>query len=417
MKASNYILIAFISIISSFKSFSQTFSIGKFSIGETRIQVELDDFLIRNKNEKIKSRWIADSVQWIRNENNLLVPRARLQLEVPSNEPNIYFGQQNKIILPQNIGDRYTTQIYIELFNPQPIKIFSAEKLIDTILIEANSAKKARSKQLIDYSCSPYNLKIDGLDSEYISLGCKMERLGKIGSEHPRLEITFSSTNLKTLNNDPAPYSLFLEGESHSEIELRGIDQKIKTLKIDAFVPNRLYRFKTSLGFGPYLYQSKYLTGVQNSNLAPSFMLYGKIDLNETTSFKLFDALLYSKTLFNNSGVYFSYDLAEIFDGRILINTLLGFQGLHYKYSPATPAQFRLLYPQGFEVIYKHALIENYHLTYGMFFSTSSEQYTNSWLRYGKKSFIELNYINWGHEDSSIKMIGLSIGIPFFSAF
>jgi len=115
-------------------------------------------------------------------------------------------------------------------------------------------------------------------------------------------------------------------------------------------------------------------------------MLYGKFDFNDTTSLKGFDALLYSKTLFNNSGVYFSYDLAEILDGRILINTLLGFQGLHFKYSPQTPSQFRVIYPQGFEVLYKHAFIENYSLFYGMFLSTSAEQYTNSWIRYGKKS-------------------------------
>ena len=146
-------------------------------------------------------------------------------------------------------------------------------------------------------------------------------------------------------------------------------------------------------------------------------MIYGKFDLNDTSSFKVFDALLYSKSRFNNSGIYFSYDLADAFDGRILLNALLGFQGLHYRFNSTSPTEFRLLYPQGFEVVYKHAFVENYHATYGMFLSTSAEKYTNAWLRYGKKNFLELNYINWGHGTSSMKMWGLSIGIPFLSAF
>ena len=75
-----------------------------------------------------------------------------------------------------------------------------------------------------------------------------------------------------------------------------------------------------------------------------------------------------------------------------------------------------MIYPQGFEILYKHAFIENYNLAYGMFLSTNSEKYTNAWFRYGKKNFLELNYITWGHEQSQIKMWGLSVGIPFFSA-
>jgi len=126
---------------------------------------------------------------------------------------------------------------------------------------------------------------------------------------------------------------------------------------------------------------------------------------------------LYSRSYFNNSGLYFSYDLASAFDERVLINALLGFQGLHYRFKSGDKTVFRLIYPQGFEVIYKHAFKENYNLTYGMFLSTGNETYTNAWIRYGKKSFLEFNYINWGHQENEIKMWGLSVGIPFFNLF
>jgi hypothetical protein len=329
----------------------------------------------------------------------------------------VHIDYHNAIVIPVRNENFFTTQIYVDLFNPDTALVYSGMDLMDKIVIEARATLNARSKQLIDYSCAPYNLKLEGIDSEYLSIGCKMNRLGKFGSEYPRLEITLSSTNLRTMNDAKPPYTIFLEDNSPVELKMKGVDQKIKTFHLEALIPKRLNRLKTSVGFGPYIYQSDFQNDKQLSNLAPSLMIYGKFDINETSSFKAFDALLYSKSRFNNSGLYFSYDLADAFDGRVLINALLGFQGLHYKYSNDTPTEFKLIYPQGFEVIYKHAFIENYHLTYGMFLSTSSESYTNAWIRYGKSSFLELNYINWGHDKSHIKMLGLSIGIPFFSAF
>ena len=397
--------------------YAQTFSLGKFSIGESRIKLDLNDFIIEHKEKNIKVDWDLASVQWIRNENNLLSPRALIHIVFPDNFSNLQLKYLGKSIFPVKLNTNYESKIYIDLFNPELIQIFSGTNKIDEVAIFAKVNKSDLTKQFIDYSCSPYDLKIDGIDDEYISVGCKLNRLGSIGSETPRLEISLSSTNLKTLNNSPSPYIFYLDQNSSADIHLKDSAGEIKNLHFEAKVSKRLNRLKTSLGFGPYVYQSQYQSAVQNSNIAPSVMLYGKFDLTETASFKLFDALLYSKTFFNNTGTYFSYDLAEMFDGRVLINTLLGFQGIHYKYSPTSPTQFRLIYPQGIEVIFKHAFIENYNLFYGMFFSTSSEAYTNAWLRYGKRSFIEINYINWGKEDSKITMWGLSFGIPFFSAF
>lgn len=397
---------------------AQTFSFGKFSIGESRIQVELNDFVIQTSSREVLASWVPDSVQWLRNENNLLVPRALLKLIIAKGDPLIHVDYQHTTIIPfKKINQNFETEIYIDLFNPAVVSIFRGDKLLDKIVIEARAVENARSKQLIDYSCAPFNLKIDGIDSEYLSVGCKMNRLGSYFKGYPRLEITMSSTNLRTMNGTKPPYTIYLENNSPVEIKLSGIAESTKTLKLEAKLPERLHRLKTSVGFGPYIYQSEFQTDKQTANLAPAFMLYAKYDLTETASFKAFDALLYSKSRFNNSGLYFSYDLAEAFDGRVLLNALIGFQGLHYKYSSKTPTEFRLIYPQGFELIYKHAFIENYHLTYGMFLSTSSEAYTNAWLRYGKSGFLELNYIDWGHERNHIKMWGLSVAFPLFSVF
>jgi hypothetical protein len=396
---------------------AQIISFNKFSIGKSRIEVDLSDFIIHTKNADIRATWVPNSVQWIRNENNLMIPRALLKIFIKNNIDVVHLNYNNQTVFPAKKKGYVTSEIYLNLFNPENISVYSGKEILDTISVEAKAVTSARSKQFIDYSCSPYNLQINGLDSEYLSVGCKMNRLGKFGKETPRLDVTISSTNLRTLNGEKPPYSVYLDDSSPVEINLLGADHKINTFHLEATLPKRLNRFKTALGIGPYLFQSEYQTSPPLKSLAPSFMIYGKFDINETSSFKMFDALVYAKTFFNNSGMYFSYDLADALDGRVLMNTLLGFQGIHYKYSINTPTVFRLIYPQGFEVVYRHAFIENYNLTYGMFLSTSAEIYTNAWLRYGKSSFLELNYIEWAHEQSHIRMWGLSVGIPFFGAF
>lgn len=412
--------ILIILFISSQLVHAQAFSIAKFSIGETRIPLNLNDFAIHTKSKNIKTNFINDSLQWIRNENNLLVPRILLEIQVDNSQADIYLSVDKKNIFPAKLGSTYSTKVYVDLFNPAEISVFSGTTLLDSITIEAKNNSRAKSKQLIDYSCSPYSLKIEGIDNEYISVGCKMNRLGKWYAETPRLEITMSSTNLKTATGSKPPYFFYLEDNSPIEIQLIDQDKKINIVRIEAQIPPRLHRLNTALGFGPYLYKAGINNEVTKSLFAPSLMIYGKFALTETASIKAFDALLYSKSLFNNSGLYFSYDLAEVFDNRIFINALLGFQGIHYSYKRKTSGtEFKTLYPQGFEVLFKHAFgLENYNLFYGMFLSTNQERYTNAWVRFGKSTFLELNYIDWASSSSSkIQMWGVSLGFPFISGF
>lgn len=411
-------LFILIFILYSFNLLAQSFSIAKFSIGESRVKLDQNEFEIIHKSENVIAKFIPNSVQWIRNESNLLIPRTLMGISMKSETPNIYVSYLNKTIIPVKKNNSFYTEIYVDLYNPGEVKIFQNVDLVDVILIESKNSKTDKSKQLIDYSCSPYNLTIEGIDNEYLSVGCKVERVGKFLNEYPRLEVTLSSTNLKTLTKARPPFTVYLSDNSPAYINVLDSNQNLKTITLKASLPKKLTRLKMSGGLGPYIYNASD-TGVSSkAQFAPSFMLYGKFDLTENTSVKAFDALVYSKSLFNNSGLYFSYDLAEIFDGRVLLNTLLGFQGINYRYSKDTRAEMRVLYPQGFEVIYKHAFgIQNKHLFYGMFLSTSGETYTNSWIRYGGRTFTELNYIKWGQGDKKISMIGLSIGFPLLEAF
>ena len=68
------------------------------------------------------------------------------------------------------------------------------------------------------------------------------------------------------------------------------------------------------------------------SEVVPAVMLYAKLDLNKKNSLRLFDALLYKESIFNNFGVNHANDVAQIFDKKITITTLLGFQGMSFKF-------------------------------------------------------------------------------------
>lgn len=399
-------------------SHAQVFNIAKFSIGEDRIKISLKDFDIKYTNSEIETNFVDNSVQWIRNESNILLPRALLHIKTKNTLKNTSLNYAQKRIYPVIIKDEAHFVVYVDLFNPTLIELFSQDKSIDKIQIEAKKSLVSKSKQLIDYSCSPYSLSIEGIDHEFLSVGCKLERVGSLFNEKPRLEVTINSTNLKTESNERIPFTIYLADNNPAALKVIDSENKEQEIKVQAKLPKKLSRFKTALGLGPYIYESHNGDLVANDQIAPSLMIYGKFDFTEKSSLKAFDALIYSKSFFNNGGVYFSYDLATIFDERILLNTLIGFQGLSYRYSKGGETTSSLIYPQGFEVILKHAFgIENKHLIYGMFLSTSSsEPYTNSWIRYGGKVFYELNYINWKKGDKKMTMSGVSIGFPFFEA-
>lgn len=400
--------------------FAQAFSIGQFSIGKASVDLDVDDFNIVKTHTDIKANFIADSIQWLRPENNLLTPRVLLNINVPQSYHPVYFKIADQVVFPSGNGSQLSTQVYINLFNPETVQIFQGDKVLDTIQITAKAVAKSKLKQWMDYTCLPYNVVITGIEQQYSSTGCKLHRIGSFGNETPRLEVAFSSPNLTTLASDHPPFLFNLTDNSPVETVLVNKSTKEKiNVSVSAKLPARLNRLKIAGGLGPYFVTSTYKNDTKGPDAVPSYMLYGKFEISETSSLKAFDALVYNdNSLFNNSGLYFSYDLAQVFDGQVILGALLGFQGLNYRFDAGYPSEFELIYPQGFELTYNHAFgIQNYYLSYGMFVSTTQELYRNIWLRYGSSVFYELNYITWGNDVAEIEMWGLSIGFPLFKAF
>ncbi|OUR97312.1 hypothetical protein A9Q84_13385 [Halobacteriovorax marinus] len=423
MKLSAVLTLLFIlSPLSALAAEGLSFSFGPVEIGKARNSINLRDFkLTHRRNGKVaRARFVKGSVQWVRDENNLLSPRARVAIKVKKKN-DIFIKYKGSGIIPVDKLKHVYTEIYVNLFDPKVIEVFMGPKLIETITISAKKAKRknAQKSKLIDYSCVPYSLDILGLEGEYYSIGCRLERTGQFGKERPRLIVKLEATNFTLPDGSGSPFTVFLKDNSPVYIPLvnrRGMKTKVK---ITAKLPRRMHRLKTAFGFGPYFFDSSKGGKTENKTIAPAIMLYGKFDLYENSSLRFFDALMARGTIFNNSGLYFAYTIASVFDNRLTFVPLLGAQGLSFKFKGDDKFDHRFIYPQGFEVVYKHAFgLENYTMVYGMFLSTSSrEDYENLWLRMGKRWFLEINYIRWGRDDSKASMWGLSAGIPFFSLF
>lgn len=397
-------------------------SFGNVDIGESRIPINLSDFSIISKNSlnlKTKVEFIKDSVQWIRMSNNLLSPRARLGIQIESSDSNIHLNYSGKSIVLTRHQNILYTQLYVSLFNPMPIEVIVDGKKVGRITIRARSPERKTETKLIDYSCSNYNVQIQGVDDEYISVGCRMDRLGRIGKERPRLEVSWSATNFHLLDQSPPPYVSIFTRNDPAKVMVEDEEGNKKEITITADIPERLHRLKTAFGLGPYAFNATEQGKKRDTVIAPSFMLYGNFYLMPGASVRMFDALVWQDSIFNNFGFYFAYDVAKIFDQRILIVPLLGVQGLTFKYNKNSPSFTRMIYPQGAEVVINHAFgITGYSVVYGMFFSTSSAvDYMNLWLRWGKKVFWEINYIDWGDDGHEATMYGLSVGIPLGSFF
>lgn len=399
---------------------AQTLSIGGYAIGSSPIDLDLHDFIIVRKTDKIEASFNNRSVSWVKNDKNQLLPFVLLSIAVKDKKSEIFFKYKGMIIYPVDKLEGKVTDLRVNLFSPEKIEVHERNKLIDTIIIQTIPLKKADKKHYIDYTCWPYQFELAGVSTEYVSVGCQMDRVGQFGQEKPKLEVTLSSTNLLSAGNDSSPYTFYFHETATVDLSLiNSNSQKNENIKLGVKLPTNLHRVKLAAGLGPYVYSNRSFNIEHQNKTALSGMLYGKFELNEHSSFKAFEAVIYDEATFNNSGLYFSYDIARILDGQVIFGALLGFQGLLYRFDKNSKDEFELIYPQGFELTYQHPFgLKNKYISYGMFLSSNQQIYRNIWLRYGDSVFYEINYIKWAKDaDSNFEMWGVSIGFPLWRGF
>jgi hypothetical protein len=406
-------------------------SFGPVTIGENRLKLDVRDFSINLKlKANIKSKVVLkkNSIQWIRIDDVLLTPRALIDVYFQGEAKDFNLVYRNQSITMQQDKDGLAhSEFYVSLFQFDKIDIYKNGNHIGDITFTANKITGKRQTTLIDYSCARNGISVKGLDHEFISLGCRMTRIGSAGQETPMLEVLWTAANYRLRNQKKAPYLAIFTNSNPIKVEVVDHNGQIKELEISAKVPARLHRLNIAYGLGPYAFNTSYDNSSDpdrddivryDEPAVPAFMLYFNYKLDDTTSIRGFDAVVWKKSVFNNLGVYYANDIAKPFDKKLTVTTLLGMQHLYFKFDENYPTRSEPIFPQGIEANYNHAFgIENYLIGGGAFVSFESNMaYQNIWVRWGKGIFWELNYIHWGTEGFTATMWGLSAGF-FLGSF
>ncbi|MBY0517301.1 MAG: hypothetical protein K2P81_10350 [Bacteriovoracaceae bacterium] len=398
-------------------------SFGNVRLGEERLPLRTNFFDIKMTGElKVEASLVEHTFQWVRLDEALLVPRALLKISISSETPESYsisYGGQTFIPLFDANSKKIHTSLFISLFEALPLQIMSGDQVLHTIRVTPRTQMGESKRQLIDYSCAPYHLELKGLESDYVSVGCKIQRTGKFGDETPYLEVIFTTASHRLKNKSDPPYRIIFNQSGEAVSSMINDEAREESFSISATTPTHLPRLKLAMGVGPYSLYAK-SSGEKKRLVAPTLMLYGNLSLNDASSLRFFDS--YSKiesTTFHNWGTYFAWDLARFCDQRCQLTSLIGMQGVGYSFTSNERTHSDVIYPQGFEFVYSHPFgLLNYKLSYGMFTSLSGlYDYQNIWLRFGKKIFWEINYIDWKKGEQSASMYGLSVGFPLASFF
>lgn len=419
-----YIVLFFILFFSNFL-FAQRqkidpISFGIVTLGEDRMPIDLNTFKIHSTGKyDIQGKMIPNSLQWIRLDKTVLVPRALIEVSFKGRGHFKYsfeYAHQRIIPLFDNLTGNHKAQIFISLFEALPLQLYEDDYIANTIRIIPETKERPH---LIDYSCAPYSIKITGAKKDYLSLGCKVQRTGKFGEEKVFLEVLLTSASYRLKDDSVPPYLILFHESGVAKISMVNEKGDEEIITIEATLPKKLPRLKLAAGIGPYALEVQDNNGNKKSEIAPTATLYGNFSLNDSSSLRFFDSYSKNTSTFHNWGIYYAWDLAHLCDQRCIFTSLIGAQGVDYRYSSDRSFQSETIYPQGFEFIYKHPFGNlNYRLSYGMFIGLSGPyNYTNAWLRYGKKYFWELNYIEWQQNDQGASMFGVSIGLPIAQFF
>jgi hypothetical protein len=420
-------LFLIIFIICSYKSFAKQdfeeptsqINFAFFKIGEERTKINLNDFEIKkeflNQNCLVEANFVEDSIVWFRIQQNLVLPKARVQLKVQNCFENLYFEYKDQKVFFQN-----EVVFFVSLFELDKVYIYSE---FQRIAVLSFILKENKTYIFIDHSCFPYGLEVSGFEGNGLLVGCVLKRVGKRHYETPFLEVTWLSPSLSLENQSSSFYNKIIFTESKVvSFDLLNKNKEKHKVNFKVKIPSKMHRLKTALGFGPYELRTQMSENNLTKLITPSFMLYANYWIDDELSIRAFDALVSNNPVrlkvFNNFGLYFAYELNRVLDKRIQLIALLGFQGVTNSTQGFSTNSFtQLIFPQGFEFSYFNAFgAKNYIFNGGIFLLPSSTNpYVNSWLRFGKKIFVEVNYIDWQLYERKARMFGLSFGIPFLN--
>ena len=355
--------------------------------------------------------WVTDSFEWVRVDHHLLVPRARVRIDVSAGSAIKY---QGKTVVTQGSS----TELLVVLTQEKNNMI---EVNSEKIAIRFQAVRPLKPALIVDSSCSGLPIRLSELKLNH-SWGfayCHAlhPKNGHGYTSHIDLQLVWETETPKTrasLNGVPVSsqdgvlYETFLLADSTIQQWKLGDDSfELKSTISPVFHPLSL-----SVGLGPYSNQDRW---------GPFATLYAAYYFNEQMKLVSFSALPLRSNPQIDTGLYVISEQFKGFDERVAVSLLLGAHALSFEAQGAR--QFKFSAPQGVEVNFRDAFGPNKNMMVGGFYypMISDRSYINTWVRYGTGGlFWELNYIHWQepvHQASvESRSFGLSLGFPLFKA-
>lgn len=395
--------------------------------GEDHPAPRLEDFAVtvNPSSAPVRAAWIEGSVRWLRGKDGLALPRARLLVTASVPSGRALLRWRGAAVMLQDRGEEAAAELFVPLHEAGEAVLLVDGRPAARVRIAARAASAAPpgERHAIDHSCSPWKLRLEGVDDLYASANCRLVPVGRLGAEEALLDVRFSAAGATLADGSPAALAVALRDGRPARVSLVGPDGKPRAATLSASVPPRLNRMKLAWGAGPYHLSSSAQDG---NGWGGSVMLYGnfRLRMEDSLSVRFFEAAVARdaarRAFFNNFGVYFAYDAAAVLDTRVRLTALLGMQSVTFApHGLARRSYSEVIAPQGLELSYADAFgARGKSLSGGMFLLPTQERnYQNFWVRWGTGWFGELNYISWRSRGRDARMWGVSIGAPLARLF
>jgi len=385
-----------------------------------------------------KIDWDPSSVQWSRINERIVLPRARLRIEVPGIEGGTLSIWDRTTPLRKSMSGSWFGEIVVPLVSGDASRLVvkmkrgPSEKDVPLLLERIGGGATEIG---VDTSCSPWRVEFARRPVSQASsprpmlllADCRIVRSesddGMMASLDLLIFIDGAGEEIKVNGSS-------VRADSPSLFRLRLFPQNqpilLETKTGNAFelryrIPSKLNRGFIGLGVGPYQYELR-APNVSVNTTAATLTAYGSYQLSDSVRFTAFNATTIHRHFFTDTGFYLKSDSVKLLDQKISVYLMLGANFMGFKYG--TDLQKRWGAPQGFEATYHDFLSPNRSMTFGAFIypPIDGKSYYNSWIRYGSSSlFGEFNYLgirnNFDGEVVEVRSVGLSIGFPLARFF
>ncbi len=387
-------------------------------------------------------RWVPGDVQWTRISERLVLPRAKIRVELAQGDGAMVSVSGRFHPLRRN-GDRWIGEIAVPLISSGgsslEVHYRQGSTTFRVPLILDRSASGGGADLIgLDPSCSPaflelmrrpLNGKVDlsRAQGSVAFAHCKLVRNESLEGLSGALDVLFwidgAGDRIRVDGHE-------LPAEAPSIFRIR-LDAGAPSVTIDtaagesfilsARVPRRVNRGFFGVGLGPYRYRLL-APGTDISTTTGVVTVYGSYHMTESVRLTAFNATTIHRNFFTDTGFYVKSDSARFFDQRITVYLMLGANMVGFRYGGQTRMKGGA--PQGFEALVHDFLRPNRALIFGAFIypPIDGKSYYNTWIRYGGSAFFgEINYLSirdrFDEKPVASRSLGVSVGFPLARFF